>query len=441
MDRNHKSEEGFGRSTSSSSRRVMWKLNEEEETFDSLVNYRRHPSRSRNRNKVSDVPTKGRTASENCQLPSQELETQSASNEQGALGNMSASPPQTTRNPHQSSATSLPEAKGCTASENCQLLSQEVETKSASNDQGALGKMSVSLPQQSWNANQSSATSLPEAKEISSKEQAIIYWRRLFDGIHKRQRGERKISAMQPENPTDVVLTSKTNLALRYKPSHESLKNKRIKDLAPERCPSTSRGSTSCKLVSDLKMETFSLPPQQTCVVREVEPRFGRRRRMLLANDTDSCYSGELEVPKNSPVQEPGSYPRSELISVHVSAPTSCSFTGATRRNPFPTRHRTAASKVAAETKGGPSPAVGGNKCSSVSSGSAGTNQLPNFRQRQQELHRYRVMIEQRRLDLLELKIAREREEALHSEVLFHKELQIKENMIKVYEDNDCSNA
>jgi len=96
---------------------------------------------------------------------------------------------------------------------------------------------------------------------------------------------------------------------------------------------------------------------------------------------------------------------------------------------------------VAAGTKGGPSPAVGGNKCSSVSSGSAGTSQLPNFRQRQQELHRYRVMIEQRRLDLLELKIAREREEALHSEVLFHKELQIKENMIKVYEDNDCSNA
>jgi len=50
-------------------------------------------------------------------------------------------------------------------------------------------------------------------------------------------------------------------------------------------------------------------------------------------------------------------------------------------------------------------------------------------------------MIERRRLDLLELKIAREREEALHNEILFHKDLQIKDNMIKAYEDNDCSNA
>jgi len=55
--------------------------------------------------------------------------------------------------------------------------------------------------------------------------------------------------------------------------------------------------------------------------------------------------------------------------------------------------------------------------------------------------HRRRVMIERRRLDLLELKIAREREEALHNEILFHKDLQIKDNMIKAYEDNDCSNA
>ncbi|EDV49884.1 uncharacterized protein LOC6552597 [Drosophila erecta] len=380
MDRNHKSEETFGRSMSSSSRRVMWKLNEEEETFDSLVNYRRLTTRSLSRGQVTDVPTKRRTASEHW---------------------------------------------------------QEVNTKSASTGESEVGKKSVSLREPTWNATHSSATSLPEPKEISSKEQAIIYWRRLFDGIHKRQRGEKKVAATEPADSTDILLTAKPSLALRYKPSHESLKNKRSKDLATERCPSTSQGSTSCKLVSDLKMEAFSLPPQQMCVVREVEPRFGQRRRMSLANDTDSCYSGELEVPKNSPVQdqEPSPYSRSELISVHVSAPTS-------RRSTSPIRRRTAASKVAAGTKVGSSPAApGGNKCSSVSSGSAGTSQLPTFRQRQYELHRYRVMIEQRRLDLLELKIAREREEALHNEVLFHKELQIKENAIKAYEDNDCSNA
>ncbi|XP_043651356.1 uncharacterized protein LOC122618834 [Drosophila teissieri] len=386
MDRNHKSEETFGRSTSSSSRRVMWKLNEEEETFDSLVNYRRLTSRSLNRSQAADVPTKRRTASESWHLPA-----------------------------------------------------QEVGKKNASTGESELAKKSVSLRETTWNVYQSSATSLPEPKEISSKEQAIIYWRRLFDGINKRKRGAKKVAATEPEDPTDIVLTTKPSLALRYKPSHESLKNKRSKDLATERCPSTSQGSTSCKQVADLKMESFSLPPQQMCVVREVEPRFGQRRRMSLANDTDSCYSGELEVPKNSPVQhqhqEPGPYSRSELISVHVSAPT-------TRRSTSPIRRSTAASKVAAGTKGGSSPAApGGNKCPSVSSGSAGTSQLPNFRQRQHELHRYRVKIEQRRLDLLELKIAREREEALHNEVLFHKELQIKENMMKAYEDNDCSNA
>ncbi|XP_016927231.4 uncharacterized protein [Drosophila suzukii] len=393
MDRSHKSDEAFGQSMSSNSRRVMWKLSEEEETFDSLVNYRRIPARSQldqqNRSQVTDVPAKKRTATENWLL-----------------------------------------------------LVRDLEKKEASSIEE--GKKSVGHREPSWSANpQTSATSLPEVKEISPKERAIIYWRRLFDGIHKREQGEKRTAGVEQEDPADIVLTAKPSLALRYKPSHESLKHKRSKELAPERCPSSTRESAPCKLVSDLQLESFSLPPQQTCVVREVAPRFAHRRRLSIANDTDSCCSGELEVPKNSPVQdqEPGPRPRSELISVHVSAPTISSFMEATRRSTSPVRRRTAVSKVAVGTKGGSSPAAGGNKCSSASSGSAGTTTLPTFRQRQQELHRYRVMIERRRLDLLELKIAREREEALHNEILFHKDLQIKDNMIKAYEDNDCSNA
>ncbi|XP_016980440.2 uncharacterized protein LOC108045578 [Drosophila rhopaloa] len=384
MDRIHKSDEAFDHSMSSSSRRVMWKLNDEEETFDSLVNYRRVPVRNssvsaqQNRSQVTDVPTRRRTASENWLL-----------------------------------------------------LLRELGKKRIGTEEREAANKAVNLKEPVWKANHSSATSLPDIKETSAKERAVIYWRRLFDGIHKRQ----KVVELAEDDPADIVLTAKPSLALRYKPSHESLKYKRSKDSSTERFPSTSR-----VLVTDLKLESFSLPPQQTCVVREVEPRFAHRKRMSITHDTDSCCSGELEVPKNSPVQDqdPGPRLRSELISVHVSAPTA-------RRSTSPIRRRTAASKVSAGTKAGSSPvtatAAGGNKGSSASSGSAGTTHLPTFRQRQQELHRYRVMIERRRLDLLELKIAREREEALHSEILFHKDLQIKDNVIKAYDDNDCLNA
>ncbi|XP_052836789.1 uncharacterized protein LOC128252786 [Drosophila gunungcola] len=376
MDKTHKSDEAFDQSVSSSSRRVVWKLNDEEETFDSLVSYRRLPVQSRSQ--VTDVPDRKRTAGENWQL-----------------------------------------------------LLHDLDKKRAGVQEREVVKKTVNQKEPVWKANQSSATSLPEIKESSAKERAIVYWRRLFDGIHKRQNGA--------DVQEDVVLTAKPSLALRYRPSHESLKFKRSK-------------STTRELVSDLKLESFSLPPQQTCVVREVEPKFAHRRRMTIANETDSCCSGELEVPKNSPVQdqEPGSRVRSELISVHVAAPTSSSFVEAVRRSTS-ARSRTVASKVsAAGTRSGSSPetvtAAGGKKCSSTSSASAGTTQLPTFRQRQQELHRYRVMVERRRLDLLELKIAREREEALHSEILFYKDLQIrgnaiKDNAFKLYEDNDCSNV
>ncbi|XP_017073533.1 uncharacterized protein LOC108109503 [Drosophila eugracilis] len=392
MDRNHKSDEAFNQSMTGSNRHVMWKLNDEEETFDSLVNYRRVPVRNL------------------C----------------------------TSAQPSQSHLTDIP-TKSRTSSENWLLQVRDVEKK----DERERGKKSVTVREPVWSANRASATSLPEVKETNSKERAIIYWRRLFDGLHKRQQGKKDTEAeIGKEEPTDIALTAKPSLALRYKPSHESLKYKQSRDPAPERFPSIFQGSSSCKMITDLKMESCSLPPQQTCVVREVEPRFAYRRRMSITNDTDSCCSGELEVPKNSPVQDQnsGNRLRSEVISVHVSTPTS-GFMEARRRGTSPIRRRTAVTKMAAGTKAASSPAAVANKSSSASSGSAGTTQLPTFRQRQHELHRYRVLIERRRLDLLELKIAREREEALHSEILFHKDLQIKEHAIKAYEDNDCSNA
>ncbi|XP_054726085.1 uncharacterized protein LOC129235990 [Anastrepha obliqua] len=53
------------------------------------------------------------------------------------------------------------------------------------------------------------------------------------------------------------------------------------------------------------------------------------------------------------------------------------------------------------------------------------------FRQRQQELHRYRIAVEQKRLELLEVKLQREREEMLREEILFEKEFELKATQLK----------
>ncbi|KAH8243240.1 hypothetical protein KR032_005933, partial [Drosophila birchii] len=334
-------------SMSSSNRRVMWKLSEEdmEETFDSVVTYRRAPTR---------------------------------------LIHASSSQP------------------------NRKLLFKEPALKS----------------------KQPSTISLPEVKEPTS--------------LTKRAVTERDAASEEDEDEKDNRLSVKPSLALRYRPSYESLKYKRSKDLGSDRIPSTSRGSTSSKLVSDLKLETFTLPPQQSCAVREEAPKFAQGLRV--DNDSDSCCSGELEVPKNSPMLDLDSNPpqqhstRGELMSVRISAPSSLLSETPRRDGTSAPKRRSTTGKMPVGTKGGTPTAADGKKCSSTSSGSTGPH-LPNFRQRQQELHRYRILVEQRRLDLLELKIAREREDALHSTILFHKKMQIKECKIKAYEDNDCSDV
>ncbi|KAH8340719.1 hypothetical protein KR059_005295 [Drosophila kikkawai] len=235
----------------------------------------------------------------------------------------------------------------------------------------------------------SSDAALSELKELTSKERAITHWHRFFNEIKKRQHVLRKRETAAEEQPS---------------------------------------------LVSDLKLESLSLPPQQLCVVREKAPKFAQG--LLINKHSDS----ELEVPKNSLMLDKGTNPseqqsmESGLISVNMSAPTSSSFAEASRRKTTQIKRRSTKSQVSTSTDEVSATA------SKSKNGSTGPH-FPNFRQRQQELHRYRVLIEQRRLDLLELRIAREREEAKQYMILFQKKMQIKECMIRAHEANNCSNA
>ncbi|XP_036342511.1 uncharacterized protein LOC118751804 [Rhagoletis pomonella] len=58
------------------------------------------------------------------------------------------------------------------------------------------------------------------------------------------------------------------------------------------------------------------------------------------------------------------------------------------------------------------------------------------FRQRQQELHRYRIAVEQKRLELLEMKLQRERDEMLREQILFEKELEFKATQLSQLNDD-----
>ncbi|XP_067626782.1 uncharacterized protein [Eurosta solidaginis] len=58
------------------------------------------------------------------------------------------------------------------------------------------------------------------------------------------------------------------------------------------------------------------------------------------------------------------------------------------------------------------------------------------FRQRQQELHRYRIAVEQKRLELLELKLQRERDEMLREQIIFEKELQLRASQLRHINDD-----
>lgn len=53
------------------------------------------------------------------------------------------------------------------------------------------------------------------------------------------------------------------------------------------------------------------------------------------------------------------------------------------------------------------------------------------FKSRQLELHRHRIAVEVKRLEWLELKLARERDEMIREQILFEKELELKNSQIK----------
>ncbi|XP_030374489.1 probable basic-leucine zipper transcription factor N isoform X2 [Scaptodrosophila lebanonensis] len=384
MDKSHKSEEAFGQSQSSCSRRVMWKLSDEVETFDSIVNYRRVPSRT--------------------------------------------------------------------------LQSTNVTTEQQ--------------PQAST------------SKACSSSNYAADAWHQIFKLIRSNKLAE-ELNHQPSASPS---------LALRYKPSRESLKYRRSKDLSAEKAvqqkqqqqqqlqqqqlqqlQATTIAPPPAKvhrlIITDLKMESCCLPPQQMAVVREVAPTFAAR----IPNDTDSCCSGELEAPQNSPVMNVSvssmlasanaqtqpqriSPPTAKLMLTNgnVTKPANSCASFISTQNSATKSNNTAPPNQQKRRQG---TANNGNKMTTTSttmtmttgnkwSGNAGGKQsgsssnnmnFPTFRQRQLELHRYRVQVEQRRLDLLELKIAREREEAVHNEILFHKDLQIREHQMKSFDD--CSNA
>ncbi|EDV92905.1 uncharacterized protein LOC6564001 [Drosophila grimshawi] len=187
------------------------------------------------------------------------------------------------------------------------------------------------------------------------------------------------------------------NLALRYKPSHESFQDQVVEHSEPK------------VATADLKLETCFFPPIQIAVVREVAPKFANR--MCITDDSESGYSKsiELQIPL---LNSSSKYSKTDGTDSNKDA-----LPAGTKRSK--SRNNTRAATSNGSSKGGSIP----------------NNAMPTLRQRQQELHRYRVQTEKRRLELLDLKIVRERAEALRREILFHKDLQLKHNQIKSFED------
>ncbi|XP_034113541.1 uncharacterized protein LOC117574049 [Drosophila albomicans] len=247
-----------------------------------------------------------------------------------------------------------------------------------------------------------------ETSDVASKRRARVlgYWHRLFDRLR---------------------IQASPSLALRYKPSDGSLKDQH------------SSKEASKDRAGDIKLETCFFPPYQTAVVREVAPTFAHR--LCMPDDSDSCCSGsiELRIPllKTSRI---GRMSKARVVHESTSTYSQPETAAATTTDnaKFKRRNKKTVGSSIAGAGGNSSRVNNSNK--SASNGSANCV-LPTLRQRQLELHRYRVLIEKRRLELLDLKIVRERADSLRHEILFHKDLQLKHNQIKAYEDNNSSQA
>ncbi|XP_017141057.1 uncharacterized protein LOC108155016 [Drosophila miranda] len=445
MDKQNKSVASGGRSHSNSSRRVMWKMDksckDEEEVFDSIVTYRWMPS------EVASDTTKA-----------------SKSNPEVAVNRDAPN-------------------------KNWRMLVAELgnRKKLAQKEQPITSQASVQK-----------SNSLAKLEGLESKERAKASWQRLFNTIKLIKKGE-----LPEEEKEKFELSGSPSLALRYKPSHESLKFKRSKDQGLDHIHQ--QPSTSQAAAINLKIETCDLPPHQTCIVREVPPMFAHRVRVSMSKDTDSCSSGELDLQRNGTASEASRVtgPLKQLESVVVTTPLATSFSsgphvGPKRGTVKPTKAPSASThSLSASGRKVPSPSNSGtvdsssesvkkltspsNSCSaggsspeaitSSNSGTAGGSPslsgkrttrpsgsstarsqtgktssiagsgMPNLRQRQQELHRYRLLVEQLRVELLQLKVKREIEGTHQQHILFRKDLQIKENLLRTYDDNDVSHA
>lgn len=332
-------------SLSSSSRRVMWKVcDDDDEVYDSVVNYRRFSSCNEDKPKLEE---------------DQEPETSSAFGK-GQSG------------------------------------------LASSKSSAGLGL-----------AYTPSQESIKDSNSSSRRARIVGNWHRLFDQIRQK---------------------SSPNLALRYKPSHESLK--RVSR-------SRSAISKSKLATADLKLETSFFPPYQTAVVREVAPTFAQRT--YIPEDSDSVCSGTIQLripllkapkPLSTPIESPDVRDkRLPATPESLSLIGQMTKSGNSRAKRRPVREATSANN-GRNVKGDASKTP-----VATAGGSVNNKALPTVRQRQLELHRYRLLIEKRRLELLDLKIVRERAEALRHEILFHKDLQLKHNQIKSYEDNNSSQA
>lgn len=339
-------DENIPRSLSSSSRRVMWNVHaDDEEIFDSVVNYRRYTSCNEDKPKLN--------------------------------------------NDHEPDAND-----SHTSSDNREPILPD------SKPSNSLGLDYTHSHESMRDLNSSN----------SNRARVVGNWHRLFNQIR------------QKSSPT---------LALRYKPSHESLK----------RVPKSRSFTSKSKLANeDLRLETSFFPPYQTAVVREVAPAFAQRA--YIPEDSDSVCSGtiQLRIPLlKTPRSRSTALASSDVGDIPL--PTAAKSLSLISQMAKSGNSKTKRRPMRDATNSNNSRTVKGDGSKTATGGVGNTKTLPTLRQRQLELHRYRLLIEKRRLELLDLKIVRERADALRHEILFHKDLQLKHNQIKSYEDNNSSQA
>ncbi|XP_017847066.1 uncharacterized protein LOC108603087 [Drosophila busckii] len=346
MDKAQSSEE-IGKLHTCSSRRVLWQLqdNEEEEVYDSVVNYRRLPTTDKTANSASS----------------------SASDTAAATA-----------------------ADASTSSSKWRLLLKPQAVEESPN---------LALR---YKPSHESVPAPAPAQFTNKRARSIEHWQHLFELIRSNK-------------------TSAT-LGARYKPSHESLKHQASKEQVTNAPMPTPTPTPKPKVITaDLRVEQCIFPPLQTVVIREMPPKFARRRR--IPDDTDSCGSEFCDL----------CMPLKQSLHAELAKVTLMPVINPPAKNDNPKSKRRFTKQPA-----NPTDATGSG---AKSTSSSAVNPLPTLRQRQLELHRYRLLIEKRRLELLDLKITRERAEAVRQDVLFHKDLQLKHNQIQSLEDANSSQA